>query len=520
MVNQSSVETIANIYQSVVEVDPAKNLLKVHKESDILVECNLDNSSAKNYVASLIEKYSAETYRSQLQNYLNIDILLATYEYKKYSEMEFKTINADWCRVSIFPAQVDEEGKVVTLFICLQNITSVKATEEKHNEMISAMSHIYDAIFFVDIDKDLLGVVNTSKGYFQPRGRINKASDVLKEIVNNSVDKDYITEMNSFFSLDTLARRLADKNVVSNEYLGKNKHWYWGQFICALRENGKPQSVLLGIRDVTQDRKRSDTKDNVIRALSANYNNIFIVSFATGKVDILRLDEAFADNNEHILSMEGYDSIIPYYIDTAVHNEDKGLLRVFGSVKLVKEGLCNKLNSKVTYRIKDKNNRTHYIEARFEISNENDDCFILATKNIDDEVALQNEVKRGYDAYYTLHKLIKSGMWSCFYDDEGKLTKVIWSDEFRRMVGYSNEEDFPNEVGNFVSILHEEDSARVIKAIQDSVYDLSGSTQFDEVFRIHTNNRGIRWFRATGDCSRNAEGLPYSFYGVFLDINE
>ena len=49
----------------------------------------------------------------------------------------------------------------------------------------------------------------------------------------------------------------------------------------------------------------------------------------------------------------------------------------------------------------------------------------------------------GY-SYKTLHKLIKSGMWKMYCSRDFQIVSVEWSDELRRMVGYQNEEDFPN----------------------------------------------------------------------------
>lgn len=47
-------------------------------------------------------------------------------------------------------------------------------------------------------------------------------------------------------------------------------------------------------------------------------------------------------------------------------------------------------------------------------------------------------------SYKTLHKLIKSGMWKMYCSRDFQIVSVEWSDELRRMVGYQNEEDFPN----------------------------------------------------------------------------
>lgn len=47
-------------------------------------------------------------------------------------------------------------------------------------------------------------------------------------------------------------------------------------------------------------------------------------------------------------------------------------------------------------------------------------------------------------SYKTLHKLIKSGMWKMYCSRDFQIVGVEWSDELRRMIGYTNEQDFPN----------------------------------------------------------------------------
>lgn len=120
----------------------------------------------------------------------------------------------------------------------------------------------------------------------------------------------------------------------------------------------------------------------------------------------------------------------------------------------------------------------------------------------------------------TLHKLIKSGMWKMYCSRDFQIVSVEWSDELRRMVGYQNEEDFPNVLESWENLLHPEDHKRVMEEIDPVLRDVTENTIFDQEYRLETKNRGYRWFRAAGDVSRREDGTPYCFFGVFLDITE
>ncbi len=133
---------------------------------------------------------------------------------------------------------------------------------------------------------------------------------------------------------------------------------------------------------------------------------------------------------------------------------------------------------------------------------------------------LAREVHQAEDRYHTLHRLIKSGMWSIYYDEKGNRTHVEWSDEFRKMLGFQNENEFPNTLKAWSDLLHPDDWAVGYDTIAQVVYDKTGKNVYDVEYRLNTRDRGWRWFRATGDVLRREDGSPVRFYGVFFDITD
>ncbi len=135
------------------------------------------------------------------------------------------------------------------------------------------------------------------------------------------------------------------------------------------------------------------------------------------------------------------------------------------------------------------------------------------------------ELKDNYEAaeyaennYRTIHRLIKSGMWRMYCDENWEVCRAEWSDEFRRMVGYTNEEDFPNVLDSWRNLLHPDDYETGFESMRAAIKDPTGKTIYDCEYRLLTKNQGYRWFRATGDVSRKPDGTPYCCFGVFFDI--
>lgn len=123
-------------------------------------------------------------------------------------------------------------------------------------------------------------------------------------------------------------------------------------------------------------------------------------------------------------------------------------------------------------------------------------------------------------SYKTLHKLIKSGMWKMYCSRDFQIVSVEWSDELRRMVGYQNEEDFPNSERVFFERVHPDDWERMMQLYRKALRDTSGKIIYDTEFRIRTKSGEYRWFRSTGRMTRKKWGRAGVFYGMLMDIDE
>ena len=119
-----------------------------------------------------------------------------------------------------------------------------------------------------------------------------------------------------------------------------------------------------------------------------------------------------------------------------------------------------------------------------------------------------------------IHASLNSGPWSMEFGEDGEMTSCAWSDTFRRMLGYTSEEDFPNVLESWSDLLHEEDKPHVMQEYWSTVRDLSGAKTYDVKYRLLTRNRGWRWFHAAGRLARRDDGSPVSFFGLFIDIED
>ena len=115
---------------------------------------------------------------------------------------------------------------------------------------------------------------------------------------------------------------------------------------------------------------------------------------------------------------------------------------------------------------------------------------------------------------------ISSGLWNMDIGPNYEVLAAYWSDDFRRMIGYQNKQDFPDRLESWSNLLHPDDQAPTLNQFMETLKDKSGHTRYDVEYRLKTKNRGYRWYRAAGNVKRNDRGEPVQFIGIFVDIDE
>ncbi len=111
------------------------------------------------------------------------------------------------------------------------------------------------------------------------------------------------------------------------------------------------------------------------------------------------------------------------------------------------------------------------------------------------------------------------GIWKCFYDENGNQSEVMFSDEFRRMLGY-NRQELPDTLDALGGLIHPDDAGDVFAAFGAAAADKTGRAKYDIDYRLLTNSGAYKWYHAAGECLRFANGNPKEFIGTFSDIDE
>ena len=119
-----------------------------------------------------------------------------------------------------------------------------------------------------------------------------------------------------------------------------------------------------------------------------------------------------------------------------------------------------------------------------------------------------------------VNHIINSGMWTIYFDKQGNINKVVWSDDFRHMTGFSGLSDFPNTLEAWTDRLHPEDKDETLNLFGATVADRTNRTKYDVQYRLQVKSGAYRWYRAAGNLDRRPDGSPRVFLGIFVDITE
>ena len=142
----------------------------------------------------------------------------------------------------------------------IQQQSLKKALDEArlNNEIISAISKIYFAIYRIDLKKDFYEEVSSDSEVHSLTGTCGKASDRMTELCRKFVAPEYSDRVMEFFDLSTLQERMKEEETIAIEYLAQDDNWHLARFIVKKRdEYGEVENVLY-VTSLISDQKRRE----------------------------------------------------------------------------------------------------------------------------------------------------------------------------------------------------------------------------------------------------------------------
>ena len=120
-------------------------------------------------------------------------------------------------------------------------------------------------------------------------------------------------------------------------------------------------------------------------------------------------------------------------------------------------------------------------------------------------------------------KATRIGLWDMEVvkkDQTDPANVVTWSDDFRHMLGFADETDFPNTLDSWSDRLHPDDHLRTLSALTTLLLDTTGNIHYDVEHRLMKKNGEYGYFRSSGETIRDEKGNVIRVAGALQDITE
>lgn len=129
-----------------------------------------------------------------------------------------------------------------------------------------------------------------------------------------------------------------------------------------------------------------------------------------------------------------------------------------------------------------------------------------------DEQAYEQEMR-------DVRELTHAARWTAKFNDQQKILEPWASDELRHILGYGDEDEFPNTIELIDENIHPDDLPAARKAFATAIEGEKDSL-FDCQFRVKHKNGTYIWVRGAAKFRRDITGAVRSCIGIFVDIND
>ena len=118
-----------------------------------------------------------------------------------------------------------------------------------------------------------------------------------------------------------------------------------------------------------------------------------------------------------------------------------------------------------------------------------------------------------------VNQVLSSGFWSVECAQSGNPESVFFSHDFRKMLGYHDTLDFPNNLETWERGIHPRDLEEVSRTFQEAFQDKTNEKKYDVEYRMRMADGTYQWFKDKGEVSRRADGTAFRMAGIFINID-
>lgn len=143
-------------------------------------------------------------------------------------------------------------------------------------------------------------------------------------------------------------------------------------------------------------------------------------------------------------------------------------------------------------------------------------------RDIQFERERESELLKTLTRFELSRELLSDGVWDMEIiagDPINPNNKLWWSQQYRSLLGFEDEQDFPGRLDSLTKQMHPDELADNVEQFLAHLNDHSGKTSLDSKCRLRMKTGEYRWFRARAETRRAADGSPIRVVGSLEDIH-
>lgn len=260
---RSVVNSLSSIYYSVYHFLVAENtfdIIKNQSNVDYRVPANMD---IEEFFKWYISEFVLSSHKVEMREFFDVNTLDRRFSETDSLSIDFRRKSVGWCRATLVVSGRRRDGGVASFILGFNVIEEQKqkelqAAHEMQQQLLitKSFSRIYFASWIVDLDENRLHEVSVPEYAKQiSAAGVNDVNGGFNYILSHFVAKQHISVMRVFLNANTIGERMANKGILSCEYLDVNNGWCRASFI-AMGDNSN--RYIYAVQEIGDEKERED----------------------------------------------------------------------------------------------------------------------------------------------------------------------------------------------------------------------------------------------------------------------
>jgi diguanylate cyclase (GGDEF)-like protein len=136
-----------------------------------------------------------------------------------------------------------------------------RANDERNTQMaiLMSMSDIYNTMHLIDLENNTVMEYNARDEISAVVNNTYGADEIMKQLMILTTENDYCEAALAFTDVNTMAERMRNKKIISEEFMSKAIGWYRGSIITIETDDeGLPNKVIYVTQNIDKEKKKEE----------------------------------------------------------------------------------------------------------------------------------------------------------------------------------------------------------------------------------------------------------------------